>query len=101
DPTALRRAQDEVDRVLQGRLPKYEDVLLRRAIVDDVLPGNYKVKAGQDIMISVYNIHRSPEDAWLYPMVERSVYRCLEFLPKEATTSRPHPWPIKERGWSL
>jgi hypothetical protein len=41
------------------------------------------------------------EDAWLYPMVERSVYRCLEFLPKEATTSRPHPWPIKERGWSL
>lgn len=36
-------------------------MLLRRAIVDDVLPGNYKVKAGQDIMISVYNIHRSPE----------------------------------------
>jgi hypothetical protein len=36
-------------------------VLIRRAIVDDVLPGNYKVKAGQDIMISVYNIHRSPE----------------------------------------
>ena len=36
-------------------------MLLRRAIVDDVLPGNYKVKAGQHIMISVYNIHRSPE----------------------------------------
>jgi len=26
EPTALRRAQDEVDRVLQGRLPRYEDV---------------------------------------------------------------------------
>ncbi|KAG2630789.1 hypothetical protein PVAP13_3KG547800 [Panicum virgatum] len=26
DPTALRRAQDEVDHVLQGRLPSYEDV---------------------------------------------------------------------------
>ncbi|WVZ57532.1 hypothetical protein U9M48_007907 [Paspalum notatum var. saurae] len=26
DSTALRRAQDEVDRVLQGRLPRYEDV---------------------------------------------------------------------------
>ena len=39
----------------------YWQVLIRRAIVDDVLPGNYKVKAGQDIMISVYNIHRSPE----------------------------------------
>ncbi|KAL6641425.1 hypothetical protein ACP70R_019606 [Stipagrostis hirtigluma subsp. patula] len=83
DSAALRKAQDEVDRVLQGRLPRYEDVkelkylmrcmnesmrlyphppvLLRRAIVDDVLPGNYKIKAGQDVMISVYNIHRSPE----------------------------------------
>lgn len=36
-------------------------MLIRRALVDDVFPGNYKVKAGQDIMISVYNIHRSPE----------------------------------------
>jgi hypothetical protein len=36
-------------------------VLIRRALVDDVLPGGYKVKPGQDIMISVYNIHRSPE----------------------------------------
>ncbi|KAL6905297.1 hypothetical protein ACP4OV_002898 [Aristida adscensionis] len=83
DSAALRKAQDEVDRVLQGRLPRYEDVkelkylmrcinesmrlyphppvLLRRAVVDDVLPGNYKIKAGQDVMISVYNIHRSPE----------------------------------------
>lgn len=39
----------------------YWQVLIRRALVDDVLPGNYKVKTGQDIMISVYNIHRSPE----------------------------------------
>ncbi|GJN20042.1 hypothetical protein PR202_gb07365 [Eleusine coracana subsp. coracana] len=36
-------------------------VLIRRAVVDDVLPGNYKIKSGQDVMISVYNIHRSPE----------------------------------------
>ena len=27
----------------------------------DVLPGNYKVNAGQDIMISVYNIHHSSQ----------------------------------------
>ncbi|CAN6305963.1 unnamed protein product [Urochloa humidicola] len=103
DPTALRRAQDEVDHVLQGRLPRYEDVkelkylmrcinesmrlyphppvLLRRAIVDDVLPGSYKVKAGQDIMISVYNIHRSPE-VW---------DRADEFIPDRFDLEGPVP----------
>ncbi|PAN48629.1 hypothetical protein PAHAL_9G396300 [Panicum hallii] len=103
DPTALRRAQDEVDCVLQGRLPRYEDVkelkylmrcinesmrlyphppvLIRRAIVDDVLPGNYKVKAGQDIMISVYNIHRSPE-VW---------DRADEFVPERFDLEGPIP----------
>ncbi|GAA0142206.1 oxygenase [Lithospermum erythrorhizon] len=81
DPISLRKAQDEIDRVLQGRSPTYEDikdlkfvtrcimeslrlyphppVLIRRAQVPDVLPGNYMVDAGQDIMISVYNIHHS------------------------------------------
>lgn len=34
-------------------------VLIRRAQVADELPGNYKVNPGQDIMISVYNIHHS------------------------------------------
>ncbi|KAF5940623.1 hypothetical protein HYC85_021790 [Camellia sinensis] len=84
DPSSLSKAQEEVDRVLQGRSPTYEDiknlkfltrcineslrlyphppVLLRRAQVADVLPGNYKVNPGQDIMISVYNIHHSPQE---------------------------------------
>ncbi|KFK34549.1 hypothetical protein AALP_AA5G160700 [Arabis alpina] len=79
--SALAKAQEEVDRVLAGRNPAYEDikelnyitrcinesmrlyphppVLIRRAQVPDILPGNYKVNTGQDIMISVYNIHRS------------------------------------------
>ncbi|XWS59588.1 hypothetical protein CRYUN_Cryun08bG0135000 [Craigia yunnanensis] len=83
NPSSLLKAQQEVDRVLEGRPPAYEDikdlkfltrciteslrlyphppVLIRRAQVDDVLPGNYKVRAGQDIMISVYNIHRSSQ----------------------------------------
>lgn len=83
DSLSLSKAQEEVDRVLKGRPPTYEDiknlkfltrcineslrlyphppVLLRRAQIPDVLPGNYKVNAGQDIMISVYNIHRSPQ----------------------------------------
>uniref|UniRef100_A0A452YT71 Cytochrome P450 n=1 Tax=Aegilops tauschii subsp. strangulata TaxID=200361 RepID=A0A452YT71_AEGTS len=103
DPVALRKAQDEVDRVLQGRLPRYEDVkelkylmrcinesmrlyphppvLIRRALVDDVLPGNYKVKTGQDVMISVYNIHRSPE-VW---------DRADEFIPERFDLEGPIP----------
>lgn len=36
-------------------------VLIRRAKIADILPGNYKVNRGQDIMISVYNIHRSSQ----------------------------------------
>ncbi|XVE96559.1 hypothetical protein REPUB_Repub02eG0233100 [Reevesia pubescens] len=83
DSSSLLKAQQEVDRVLEGRPPSYEDikdlkfltrciteslrlyphppVLIRRAQGDDILPGNYKVKAGQDIMISVYNIHHSSQ----------------------------------------
>ncbi|KAF6138894.1 hypothetical protein GIB67_025623 [Kingdonia uniflora] len=81
DASSLIRAQEEDDRVLQGRLTTYEDIkqlkylirfinesmclyphpLVDGAIVPDVLPGNYKVNAGQDIVILVYNIHRSSQ----------------------------------------
>lgn len=36
-------------------------MLLRRALVPDTLPGGYEVARGQDVMISVYNIHHSPQ----------------------------------------
>jgi carotene epsilon-monooxygenase len=39
------------------RLYPHPPVLLRRATGPDVLPGGYEVAAGQDVMISVYNIH--------------------------------------------
>ncbi|CAA0830348.1 Carotene epsilon-monooxygenase- chloroplastic [Striga hermonthica] len=103
DPSSLRKAQEEVDRVLQGQLPTYEDiknlkfltrcimesmrlyphppVLLRRAEVADVLPGNYKVNAGQDIMISVYNIHHSSQ-VW---------ERADEFVPERFDLEGPVP----------
>ncbi|XP_022746498.1 carotene epsilon-monooxygenase, chloroplastic [Durio zibethinus] len=93
DSSSLLKAQQEVDRVLEGRPPAYEDikdlkfltrciteslrlyphppVLIRRAQVDDILPGNYRVKAGQDVMISVYNIHHSSQ-VW---------ERAEEFVP--------------------
>ena len=42
------------------RLYPHPPVLIRRASVADTLPGGYAVPAGQDIIISVYNIHHSP-----------------------------------------
>lgn len=103
DPSSLAKAKAEVDKVLQGRLPSYEDtkelkflmrcimeslrlyphppVLLRRAQVDDTLPGNYKVNPGQDIMISVYNIHHSPQ-VW---------ERADEFIPERFDLEGPVP----------
>uniref|UniRef100_A0A7S0MQW1 Uncharacterized protein n=1 Tax=Pyramimonas obovata TaxID=1411642 RepID=A0A7S0MQW1_9CHLO len=80
----LEKVFEEVDRVLADKeLPTYEDVrrmpylmrcvnesmrlyphppvLIRRATRDDVLPGGWEVRKGQDMMISVYNIHHSPE----------------------------------------
>ncbi|KAF5178536.1 Carotene epsilon-monooxygenase protein [Thalictrum thalictroides] len=103
NPSSLKKAQEEVDRILQGRPPTYGDikelkfltrcinesmrlyphppVLIRRAQVPDVLPGNYKVNPGQDIMISVYNIHRSPQ-VW---------DRAEEFVPERFDLEAPVP----------
>lgn len=103
DSSSLAKAQEEVDRVLQGRRPTYEDiknlkfltrciieslrlyphppVLIRRAQVPDELPGGYKLNAGQDIMISVYNIHRSSE-VW---------DRAEEFVPERFDLDGPVP----------
>ncbi|KAG2431593.1 hypothetical protein HYH02_013286 [Chlamydomonas schloesseri] len=83
NPEKMAKAQAEVDAVLGDRLaPSLADygqlryvmrcvnesmrlyphppVLLRRALVEDELPGGFKVPVGQDVMISVYNIHHSP-----------------------------------------
>lgn len=103
DPSSLSKAKEEVDRVLQGRPPSYEDtkelkflmrciieslrlyphppVLLRRAQVEDTLPGDYKVNPGQDIMISVYNIHHSSQ-VW---------ERAEEFDPERFDLEGPVP----------
>ncbi|XP_027173729.1 carotene epsilon-monooxygenase, chloroplastic [Coffea eugenioides] len=102
-PSSLRKAQEEVDEILRGRAPTFEDVknlkfltrcinesmrlyphppvLLRRAQVPDVLPGDYKVNTGQDIMISVYNIHHSPQ-VW---------ERAEDFVPERFELEGPVP----------
>lgn len=82
------KVQKEIDEVLQGRTPTYDDViqlpflrlclaetlrmypepplLIRRALEDDVLPQGDAadrtfIPRGTDIFISTWNIHRSPE----------------------------------------
>mmetsp|Transcript_29603 Transcript_29603/g.96419 ORF Transcript_29603/g.96419 Transcript_29603/m.96419 type:complete len:556 (-) Transcript_29603:246-1913(-) len=78
----MAEAQREIDRVLgPERAPAFDDyaelkyltrcvnesmrlyphppVLIRRAQQADTLPGDYEIPQGQDIIISVYNIHHS------------------------------------------
>ncbi|KAG0600420.1 hypothetical protein M758_11G032600 [Ceratodon purpureus] len=103
NPSALAKVQEELDRVLGGRKPQFADmkelkyltrcinesmriyphppVLLRRAKSADELPGGYRIEAGQDVMISVYNIHHSPQ-VW---------DRAEEFLPERFDLNGPVP----------
>eukprot|EP00878_Enallax_costatus_P024806 GHUV01026495.1.p1 GENE.GHUV01026495.1~~GHUV01026495.1.p1 ORF type:complete len:533 (+),score=153.01 GHUV01026495.1:330-1928(+) len=104
NPDKLATAQAEVDRVLGSssspnmqqymdlkytmrcvnesmRLYPHPPVLLRRARVPDVLPGGYEVVKGQDVMISVYNIHHSPQ-VWEDPEA---------FLPERFPLDQPIP----------
>ncbi|KAF7805260.1 protein LUTEIN DEFICIENT 5, chloroplastic [Senna tora] len=82
EPSVMSKLQEEVDSVLGDRFPSIEDmkklkyttrvineslrlypqppVLIRRSIEDDVL-GEYPIKRGEDIFISVWNLHRSPK----------------------------------------
>ncbi|CAI5975863.1 unnamed protein product [Closterium sp. NIES-65] len=97
NPSAMAKLQAEVDAVLGDRQPSIEDfkklrfttrvineamrlypqppVLIRRALEDDVL-GGYPIKEGQDIFISVWNLHHSPE------------------LWQDAEAFRPERWPL-------
>ena len=102
--TVKRCLQEEVDRVMGDstkptleqyrelkytlrcinesmRLYPHPPVLLRRALIDDELPGGYSVPRGQDVMVSVYNIHRSPE-VWDDPD---------EFRPERFPVDQPPP----------
>jgi carotene epsilon-monooxygenase len=48
------------------RLYPHPPVLIRRALQDDLLPNGWLVPKGQDVMISVYNIHHSAS-VWSNP----------------------------------
>ncbi|XWS42922.1 hypothetical protein CRYUN_Cryun16bG0055300 [Craigia yunnanensis] len=81
EPSVVSKLQDEVDFVLGDQFPTIDDmkklkyttrvineslrfypqppVLIRRSLEDDVL-GKYPIKRGEDIFISIWNLHRSP-----------------------------------------
>lgn len=82
NPHTMAKAQEEVDKVMGAddqpsveaygqlryllrcvsesmRLYPHPPVLLRRALVPDTLPGGYAVPRGQDVILSIYNIHHS------------------------------------------
>lgn len=64
------------------RLYPHPPVLIRRALVEDELPGfPYKVQKGQDVLLSIYNIHRSPA-VWERPD---------EFVPERFDINGPIP----------
>ncbi|KAE9617719.1 hypothetical protein Lal_00027290 [Lupinus albus] len=82
EPRVMSKLQEEVDSVIGDRFPTIEDmkklkyatrvineslrlypqppVLIRRSLEDDVL-GEYPIKSGEDIFISVWNLHRGPK----------------------------------------
>lgn len=82
DPGVMSKLKKEVDTVLGDRFPTIEDlknlkytsrviseslrlypqppVLIRRSLEGDVL-GEYPIRRGEDIFISVWNLHRSPQ----------------------------------------
>ncbi|RID49944.1 hypothetical protein BRARA_H00705 [Brassica rapa] len=81
NPKVVAKLQEEVDSVIGDRFPTLEDmkklkyttrvmneslrlypqppVLIRRSLENDKL-GPYPIKRGEDIFISVWNLHRSP-----------------------------------------
>ncbi|KAK9692167.1 hypothetical protein RND81_09G245300 [Saponaria officinalis] len=97
NPTVVSKLQNEVDMVLGDRFPTIEDmkklkyasrvisesmrlypqppVLIRRSLQEDML-GSYRIRKDEDILISVWNLHRSPS------------------LWEDADTFNPERWPL-------
>ncbi|KAF3335461.1 protein LUTEIN DEFICIENT 5 [Carex littledalei] len=83
EPEVMAKLQEEADRVLGDRMPTIDDmkklvyttrvineslrlypqppVLIRRSMEDDVL-GGYPIGKGEDIFISIWNLHRCPKN---------------------------------------
>ncbi|KMZ61681.1 hypothetical protein ZOSMA_50G00980 [Zostera marina] len=89
EPSVVSKLQDEVDVVLGDRFPVIDDmkklkyttrvineslrlypqppVLIRRSLEDDML-GMFPIKKGEDIFISIWNLHHCPNN-WVDPEI--------------------------------
>lgn len=107
NPAVLAKVQQEVDHFLGDRMPTIEDmkklkyttrvinetlrlypqppVLIRRSLEEDIL-GKYRISKGEDIFISVWNLHRSPA-LWEDPEV---------FRPERWPVNGPDPTEVTE-----
>lgn len=106
-PQVTAKLQAEVDAVLGDRRPGLEEmaglkytrrvineamrlypqppVLIRRALEDDYL-GGFPIKRGQDIFISVWNLHRNPK-SWERPE---------DFWPERWDVNGPDPTEVTQ-----
>ncbi|CAM6075323.1 unnamed protein product [Sphagnum tenellum] len=107
NPAATAKLQKEVDSVLGDKLPNTEDmknlkytsrvineslrlypqppVLIRRSLESDVL-GKYPIKKGEDIFISLWNLHRAPH-LWENPE---------DFNPERWPLDQPAPTEVNQ-----
>jgi cytochrome P450 len=107
-PELTEQLKAEVDSVLEGRTPTFEDVMLlpytrqvlqetmrlrppayfltRRALEDDEI-GGYRIKAGQTVAVTIYTIHRHP-DFWKNP----EVFDPTRFSKEESESRHPLAW---------
>jgi cytochrome P450 len=97
-PDILKRLQNELDTILQGKTPKVDDLtnlpytkavleeslrvfppapLIPRQVMEDAVIGGYKIEAGSRALINVYNIHRHP-DFW----EDAETFTPERFLPE-------------------
>jgi cytochrome P450 len=86
-PSVRRQVEEEVDRILQGRIPTYEDLdrlVVTRSVVDETLRlypsvwqfprdpvaddelAGHHIPVGSTVMISAFGTHRNP-DLWENP----------------------------------
>ncbi|MEU9003192.1 cytochrome P450 [Streptomyces sp. NPDC059982] len=107
-PEAEERLQDEIDRVLGGRIPRFEDLprlVYTRMIVDETLRiyspayqtmrhaceedaiAGYRIPAGSNILINSYLLHRHPE---FWPEPER--FAPENFLPERVAARPKHAY---------
>lgn len=88
NPQVMKKVYDEIDQVIGTRPPNFNDfqklsylnlvinetmrvypaawIVGRKAMQDDILPGGYPIKKGQDLQLFIYGVHHN-EQLWERP----------------------------------